>query len=177
MNDILAKPFTKDGMVKILKKYLKHMLKVPEAHAFDMETTGTPAPFSSAPSASTPAFALATSNMKLETTPINSPATSTSWHSPSTMMQQASPNMENGGYMTTGVHVSAAGPQMSQMVKTPGGLPMQAPGTMATGNFASQLHNPSAVRHRMSDMASSEAKRQRLSYEGAHAAHVPFPRR
>lgn len=176
MNDILAKPFTKDGMVKILKKYCGHMLKNPEAHAHELESNGTPAPFSSGPSASTPTFALSASNMKLETTPTNSPATSTSWHSPSTMMQQASPNLEAGGYMTTaGVHVTAAGPQMSQMVKAPGG-PMQAPGGMPQqSNFAPQLQHPSA-RHRMPEMGGEE-KRQRL-YAGVHApSNVPFTTR
>lgn len=174
MNDILAKPFTRDGMVKILKKYCGHMLKNPEAHAHELEPNGTPAPFSTAPSASTPTFAISASNMKLETTPINSPATSTSWHSPGTMMQ-ASPNLETGGYMTGGVHVSAGGTQMSQMVKAPGAT-MQAPGGMPQGNFAPQLQNP-AARHRMPEMGGEE-KRQRLSYGVQHAPNnVAFSRR
>lgn len=190
MNDILAKPFTRDGMVKILKKYCGHMLKNPEAHAHELEHNGTPAPFSAAPSASTPTFALSATNMKLETTPINSPATSTSWHSPGTMMQQASPNPETGGYMTTsGVHVSAGGQQMSQMVKAQAPQvvgAMQAPPVGAVGggmpqqqhgNCAPQLQNPAARGHRMPDMGADE-KRQRLSYAGVHApGNVPFTRR
>lgn len=189
MNDILAKPFTRDGMVKILKKYCGHMLKNPEAHAHELETNGTAAaPFSAAPSASTPTFALSANNMKLETTPINSPATSTSWHSPGTMMQQASPNIETGGYITTsGVHVSAGGPQMSQMVKAqaPVGT-MQAPPGGGGGGMppqqgsygAPQLQNPNSARgHRMPEMGAEE-KRQRLSYSGVHApGNVPFSRR
>lgn len=195
MNDILAKPFTRDGMVKILKKYCGHMLRNPEAptHELEQSTNGNPTPFSAAQSASTPTFALSASNMKLETTPINSPATSTSWHSPSTMMQQASPNLDTtGGYMTpSGVHVSAGGPQqMSQMVKS-AQAPMQAPpvgggggggGGMPQqqqqGNYgAPQLQNSTARVHRMPDM-SGEEKRQRLSYSGVHApGNVPFNRR
>lgn len=177
MNDILAKPFTKDGMVKIVKKYCAHMLKNPEAHAHEIESNGTPAPFSAAPSASTPTFAISNSNMKLETTPINSPATSSSWHSPGAIMQ-TSPNLDTGGYITTsGVHVTAGGQQMSQMVKAPVGS-MQAPpsGGMPQGNYTPQLQNPSA-RHRMPEMGGEE-KRQRLSYVAVHApGNVPFGRR
>lgn len=184
MNDILAKPFTKDGMVKILKKYCRHLLKNPEGHANGLETNGNNASFSAGPSASPQAFNMPSnvatgSNVKFETTPGNSPATSTSWHSPSVMMQP-SPNLETTGYMTTGINVSAGGPQMSHMVTTPGGA-MQAPGSMQQqSNYAPQLQHPSIPRMHV-DISGGPGgdgppdKRQRLSY-GATSNNGSFRR-
>lgn len=183
MNDILAKPFTKDGMVKILKKYCRHLLKTPEGQANGIETNGMNAPFSAGPSASPQTFSMpstitAGSNVKFETTPGNSPATSSSWHSPSAMMQP-SPSIESSGYMTAGVNVSAGGSQMSHMVSTPSGAMQAPPGTMPQqSNFAPQLQHPSIPRMHVEMSGGGEGppdKRQRISY-GAQPNNGPFRR-
>ncbi|KAJ4388156.1 kinase-regulated stress-responsive transcription factor skn7 [Gnomoniopsis smithogilvyi] len=175
MNDILAKPFTKDGMVKILKKYCRHLLKNPEGHTNGLEPNGNNASYPAAPSASPQAFSMPANvatggNVKFETTPGNSPATSSSWHSPSVMMQP-SPNLETTGYMTTGINVSAGGPQMSHMVTTTSGGAMQAPGTMPQSNYAPQLQHPSIPRMHVDISGGGGGagegppdKRQRISY-------------
>lgn len=172
-------------MVKILKKYCRHLLKNPEGHTNGLEPNGTNASFPAGPSASPRTFSMPTTvaggnNVKFETTPGNSPATSSSWHSPSVMMQP-SPSLETSGYMTTGINVSAGGSQMSHMVTTPGGA-MQAPtGTMPQqSNYAPQLQHPSIPRMHvdMSGGGGNEGppdKRQRLSY-GAPPNHGPFRR-
>ncbi|KKY36578.1 putative response regulator-like protein [Diaporthe ampelina] len=52
MNGVLAKPFTKDGMIRILKQHLRHLLKNPAAA--DVEPNGVaPVPV---PSGSTPSY-------------------------------------------------------------------------------------------------------------------------
>ncbi|KAF3763625.1 response regulator, partial [Cryphonectria parasitica EP155] len=124
MNDTLAKPFTKEGMVKVVKKYCRHMLKNP--NAADLEPNGGPM---TGIGVSTPTYnappPVTGSGMKFETTPINSPATSSSWHSPGQQLaQHTSPNMD-GGYMSGTISVS--GPQM---VMTP------------SGSFAPQMGTP-----------------------------------
>lgn len=144
MNDVLAKPFTRDGMVRILKKHLKQLLKNPPAPGSAGDETLNSAGVPGAPPApsSYPNAALAAAQMsmqqqmanaaaaaaaaaggqmqapvKFESTPIPSPTTTASWHSPSTMQQHTSPTMDGGGgggYMSA---VGGSGP----MGMTPGG--------------------------------------------------------
>ncbi|KAL2272490.1 hypothetical protein FJTKL_06527 [Diaporthe vaccinii] len=154
MNGVLAKPFTKDGMIRILKQHLRHLLKNPAAA--DVEPNGVaPVPV---PSGSTPSYSgmpsgtmsTAGSAVKFESgTPIQSPATTGSWHSPGQQLAHASPNLDAGGYMTTGGGVS--GPQM---VLTPGG--------MHRGGFPPQVGTPPI--QRMPDNMGDERpeKRQRM---------------
>ncbi|KAK5653575.1 hypothetical protein OQA88_8837 [Cercophora sp. LCS_1] len=126
MNDVLAKPFTKDGMVRILKKHLYNMLKNPEAQSLSGDDGGQtaggpgPGPTNQAQQfAGTAGMTLATmgqgGQVKFEQTPIQSPATTTSWHSPS-QMHQTSPNLDGGGYMSAQI-----GGGTGSMVLTPGG--------------------------------------------------------
>ncbi|KAH8769213.1 response regulator-like protein [Diaporthe sp. PMI_573] len=154
MNGVLAKPFTKDGMIRILKQHLRHLLKNPAAA--DVEPNGVaPVPV---PSGSTPSYSgmpsgtmsTAGSTVKFESgTPIQSPATTGSWHSPGQQLAHASPNLDAGGYMTAGGGVS--GPQM---VMTPGG--------MHRGGFPQQVGTPPI--QRMPDSMGDERpeKRQRM---------------
>lgn len=136
MNDVLAKPFTRDGMVRILKKHLSYMLKDPSSAGLGSDdggqTVGGPGP---GPPTSTQQYAggmgITTigqgAQVKFEQTPIQSPATTTSWHSPS-QMQQTSPNLDGGGYINAQIGNGPGG-----MVLTPGGT--QRP------QFASQVVN------------------------------------
>ena len=134
MNDVLAKPFTKDGMTRILKKHLSRMLKDPLPFAAGED--GSVQPVAGAPGPQMPqqAFIGAQAGMpltgmppmaagqqiKFEQTPIQSPTTTSSWHSPR-QMTHPSPQLENGGGYMNAVGAGAGG-----MVLTPGGT--QRPG-------------------------------------------------
>ncbi len=133
MNDVLAKPFTRDGMVRILRKHLTRMLKDPQGAAglvVGDEMGGQavaghgpgPPPNQAGYPASMAAAGLGplagtTGAVKFEHTPIQSPSTASSWHSPGQIHQpQTSPSLDTtgggGGYLS-------AGP--GGMVLTPGG--------------------------------------------------------
>ena len=129
MNDVLAKPFTKDGMIRILKKHLPYLLKNPPSGDSDELMGGpihAPQPVSTPGYASSstlslggsmgPAGIATSSAVKYETTPIQSPATTTSWHSPGQLAHtQTSPHMDGGGFLAGAVNGG------QQMVLTPGG--------------------------------------------------------
>lgn len=127
MNDVLAKPFTRDGMVRILKKHLSYMLKDPQPQGMSSDDpnqgVGAPGPgppassqgYAGAPAGMTIATMGAGSQVKFEQTPIQSPTTTASWHSPG-QMQQTSPNLDSGGYMSAQIGSGSGG-----MVLTPGG--------------------------------------------------------
>src|SRR5512140_3660328 len=87
------------------------------------QTVGAPGP---GPPASSQQFAGGSAGMtlatmgqggqvKFEQTPIQSPTTTSSWHSPS-QMQQGSPSLDGGGYMNAQLGSGRGG-----MVLTPGG--------------------------------------------------------
>ena len=132
MNDVLAKPFTREGMIRILKKHLANNLKnpLPAGSAGDDglgPTMGGPGQTASTPAYSSsgamsmgsmggpPSIATPSTTVKYETTPIQSPATTSSWHSPGQMTHQTSPHTDGGTFLSSGVN-SAAG-----MILTPGG--------------------------------------------------------
>ncbi|KAI1497287.1 HSF-type DNA-binding-domain-containing protein [Biscogniauxia marginata] len=124
MRDVLAKPFTKEGMIGKLRKHLVNMLRnpPPEAMMDPMYPNGgsgqppTPGPYPNQGVGGLGPLSATSSGPvgKFDTTPIHSPATSSSWHSPS-QMPHASPTMgqDQGGYLAAG--------SGSQMVLTPGG--------------------------------------------------------
>jgi len=135
MNDVLAKPFTKDGMIRILKKHLPYLLKNPPAADGDELMGGggggalhAPQPVSTPGYAAPPPLSMGgtmgpAASVKYETTPIQSPATTSSWHSPGGPMAQhaqASPHLDGGAFMAGGPPprpafpgAVAAAPQMS----------------------------------------------------------------
>jgi osomolarity two-component system response regulator SKN7 len=88
MNDVLPKPFTKEGMLKSLQKHLTSFLK-PTAFS-NSPQMAHPGRFTT-PNPSHPPLGLnmgqvgqlsAAQSLKDETSPGKSPATATSWHSP-----------------------------------------------------------------------------------------------
>ncbi|KAH8164237.1 hypothetical protein CIB48_g3997 [Xylaria polymorpha] len=123
MRDVLAKPFTKEGMIGKLRKHLASMLRNPPAEGM-MDTVysnagsgqpPTPGPYSNQGMGMAPLSATSSGPVtKFDTTPIQSPATSSSWHSPS-QLPHPSPTIgqEHGGYLAAG--------SGTQMVLTPGG--------------------------------------------------------
>ncbi|KAI1871570.1 uncharacterized protein JN550_004564 [Neoarthrinium moseri] len=119
MRDVLAKPFTKEGMIGKLKRHLGSFMRnpPPEALMDTMYPNGGPQPtpggFQSQ-NMNLPMSATSSSGVaKFDTTPIQSPSTSASWHSPG-QLPHASPNLnQDQGYLTAG--------SGQQMPMTPGG--------------------------------------------------------
>ncbi|EQB53600.1 Transcription factor prr1 [Colletotrichum gloeosporioides] len=105
LNDVLAKPFTKDGMLRILRKHVAHLLK--DAPQDDL-AVGHGAAQLHAANMSVPAM---NPGVKFDSTPSQSPATTTSWHSPG-QIHQPSPNVTN---IETGYPLG----NTAQMVITP----------------------------------------------------------
>ncbi|KAF6805350.1 HSF-type DNA-binding protein [Colletotrichum sojae] len=105
LNDVLAKPFTKDGMLRILRKHVPHLLK--NAPPDDL-AVGHGAAQLHANNMSMPTM---NPGVKFDTTPGQSPATTSSWHSPG-QIHQPSPNVTN---IETGYPMG----NTAQMVITP----------------------------------------------------------
>jgi osomolarity two-component system response regulator SKN7 len=132
MNDVLAKPFTKDGMLRMLKKHLPHLLNHASPQSSDMGTPYTPIAGGAPPMNPMGApSSIATTSLsgKFDGTPIQSPATTTgtaSWHSPG----PAPPNHTSPGAspLETGSYVGVN--NSGQLVMAPATI--QRPGFMAT---------------------------------------------
>ncbi|KAI0007864.1 HSF-type DNA-binding-domain-containing protein [Xylariaceae sp. FL0662B] len=122
MRDVLAKPFTKEGMIGKLRRHLAHFLRnpPPETMMESIYPNGasgqppTPGPYSNQGMGMAPLSAASSGPVaKFDTTPIQSPATTSSWHSPS-QVPHASPTLgQDQGYLGAG--------SGSQMALTPGG--------------------------------------------------------
>ncbi|KAI2627684.1 HSF-type DNA-binding-domain-containing protein [Hypoxylon sp. NC1633] len=122
MRDVLAKPFTKEGMIGKLRRHLASLLRNPPSESMmdSMYSNGasgqppTPGPYPAQGMGIAPLSATSSGPVgKFDTTPIQSPATSASWHSPS-QIPHASPTLaQDQGYLGAG--------SGSQMVLTPGG--------------------------------------------------------
>ena len=196
MNDVLAKPFTREGMVRILKKHLTKLLKNPPAPGSASDDIASPgvqhgpnasyanamatqaqismqqqiAASNAAAQAQMAAAAqqgqmqaaqMAAPQVKFEGTPMPSPTTTSSWHSPSTM-NHTSPTMDGGGGYMSAV---GSGP----MALTPGGS--QRPQYVGGGQVQVQLPQtgaPSLSRMQMPNGSGMDdgrpEKRARLGY-------------
>ncbi len=145
MRDVLAKPFTKEGMIGKLRRHLASMLRNPPAEGMldPIYANGgsaqppTQGPYSNQGMGMAPLSATSSGPVtKFDTTPIQSPATTSSWHSPS-QLPHPSPTMgqDHGGYLAAG--------SGSQMVITPGGTQKpQYAGNMMPQMAASQQRMP-----------------------------------
>ena len=69
MNDVLPKPFTKEGLLSMLEKHLSHLKNHPGG---PMDPMGAPPP----------PLSKATRSLKSEESPATSPATASNWNSP-----------------------------------------------------------------------------------------------
>ena len=154
MRDVLAKPFTKEGMIGKVRKHLAPFLRNPPQEVLDMYQNGgagqPPTPTYQNQGMGMPLSATSSTGVtKFDTTPVQSPATSTSWNSPS-QMPHASPVIgQDQGYLNAG-----GGQQMGM---NPGGG--QKPQQQQYQN-----HMPmggSSHQHRLSDGLPPE-KRQRV---------------
>lgn len=93
MNDVLPKPFTKEGLITMLDKHLSHLKKNAAASMSPMDPPL--APLSAGTKRST----------KIEDSPATSPATTTNWHSPnhfSSGVSPASTHADDQGYYAQG---------------------------------------------------------------------------
>lgn len=174
MNDVLAKPFTRDGMVRILKKHLSYMLKDPQPPGMaedNGQTAGGPGPgppgsaqgFGGPGGMAMPSMG-AGGQVKFEQTPIQSPTTTSSWHSPG-QMAHPSPNLDGGGYMSAQIGSGPGG-----MALTPGGTQRPQYANQVVGG---QVTTPTLVRmpDGMGLGDDRPEKRQRL-YGPAQGAYV-----
>ncbi|KAB5533608.1 response regulator-like protein [Coniochaeta sp. 2T2.1] len=197
MNDVLAKPFTREGMVRILKKHLTKLLKNPPAPGSASDDISSPgvqhgpnasyanamatqaqismqqqiAANNAAAQAQMAAAAqqgqmqaaqMAAPQVKFEGTPMPSPTTTSSWHSPSTM-NHTTPTMDGGG--GAGGYMSAVG--SGPMALTPGGS--QRPQYVGGGQVQlPQIGTPTLSRMQMPDGSGMDdgrpEKRARLGY-------------
>ena len=150
MNDVLPKPFTKEGLLNMLEKHLGHLKKIPEGMDNVPPHTGiTHIPTS------------ASQSMKDESSPHESPSTIGNWQSPA----------QFSGISPTG---SLPSQQFTAPMAPPGaygmdGSPMQynAPQTPLSAPARQQHH-----RRQVSDIAGgddliNDAKRQRMYQQQA----------
>ena len=149
MNDVLPKPFTKEGLLNMLEKHLGHLKKIPES--IDMVPN----------TASTMTHSTSGRSVKDENSPSESPSTISNWHSPG-QFSGISPTT-NGHFMPTvhtptGFNMDHNGMQFQQPQ-----TPLSAAPTRGV-NHRRQLSEMSA-----GDELSSDPKRPRI-YAQTNAA-------
>ncbi|KAL8820692.1 MAG: hypothetical protein Q9223_001148 [Gallowayella weberi] len=143
MNDVLPKPFTKEGLLSMLEKHLGHLKKI--ANGLDAM-----APHS----ASSMAQTSAAQSLKDTSSPNQSPSTISNWHSPGTF-QGISPTTAGANPFMQHMHPAAGYPMdQSQLQFQQPHIPLGAP-------------RQTPHRRQISDMTGGEevnndAKRQRM---------------
>ena len=158
MNDVLPKPFTKEGLLNMLEKHLSHLKKQPPPSIDPMGAP--PAPISRA-----------SRSLKTEDSPATSPATSNNWNSPNNLsgVSPASNHADETSMygMSSGATTYAPGMQPSPMYSmAPTGAPRQ---------------QPSATRRNINDISGGPAdypgdvKRQQM-YAPSQPMGQPMPR-
>lgn len=161
MNDVLPKPFTKEGLLHMLEKHLAHLKK-------PIADVGNPsAPGMIPPSAvqSMPSSAGRGPTLKDEGSPAKSPATTSNWNSPN-QVPGVSPvgSTNTDEYLTPGVaggHPAAMYgiPQQPSMGYAAGGMPVQQRST--SGQHRRQISDISG-----GEDPQSAAKRQQMYAPG-----------
>lgn len=113
MNDVLPKPFTKEGLLSMLEKHLGHLKKSPPQ--IEGMPPGPPPPL---------AQIAAKNSMKVEDSPATSPATVSNWTSPGNTLGMSPANSEAAEY-TMAVPGHPPGPYQLQTSMAPPGMPTQ----------------------------------------------------
>ncbi len=147
MNDVLPKPFTKEGLLSMLEKHLGHLKKMPNGMPNGMEPM-VPHSASSIPQTS------AAQSLKDESSPNQSPSTISNWHSPG-HFQGISPTAAGPNPFMQPMHHAGAygiehGQIQFQQAHTPLGAPRQAPHRRQISEIAG------------GDELNNEQKRQRM---------------
>ena len=132
MNDVLPKPFTKEGLVTMLDKHLSHLKK----HPGSVDPMGAPpAPLASAKR-----------SLKSEDSPATSPATVSNWNSPGAGLAGVSPASQHAddshmyavqqhhGPPSAGGYGVAPSPMYGGQAPPPQMRPPQPPGPPMQGN-------------------------------------------
>lgn len=128
MNDVLPKPFTKEGLLSMLEKHLGHLKKSPPQ--IEGMPQGPPPPL---------AQVVAKNSLKAEDSPATSPATISNWTSPGNTLGMSPANSEAAGNeYGMAVQGQPSGPYHMQSGMPPPGMPTQvsyggSPRGMPTG--------------------------------------------
>ena len=141
MNDVLPKPFTKEGLLNMLEKHLGHLKHMPDG----LETMA-PHQGSSLPQSST------TQSLKDESSPTQSPSTISNWQSPG-QFPGISPTQATTPHLF--MHPMHAGYSQEQNAAQfpPPHTPLGAPRQMQHRRQISEIGG---------DDISSDSKRQRM---------------
>ena len=157
MNDVLPKPFTKDGLLGMLEKYLGHLKKNPPS----IDTM--PPPLNSGKR-----------SIENDDSPVTSPATGSNWNSPNNLTgnSPSGSNMTEDPYLPSGLFGQTGMSAASMYTANPAGLGM-----------ASRQQPPQQSQHRrgLSDISggpdmSGDMKRQQM-YAPGMGPHIPRPQR
>lgn len=159
MNDVLPKPFTKEGLLQLLEKHLGHLKKIPEG----MEAV-TPHLRSSMPQSST------NQSLKDESSPNQSPSTLSNWQSPGGPFSGISPTHPAvpNQFMQSVQPTPSYGMEQSPLQYQPPQTPLGAPRHPQHRRQISELAG--------ADELSGDAKRQRIFTQPNSMALNPLQR-
>ena len=176
MNDVLPKPFTKEGLLNMLEKHLGHLKKGPHHDCID---TLAPQP---APTAHPMAHQSSTTHsLKDESSPGESPSTVTNWNSPSAQFPGLSPTIPTTHYMhPIHPHPLPHPPPGYAIDHSP--LQYQTPHTPLAAPPHRQGQPQTQHRRQLSEMSGpddllADAKRQRVLVQNAGGMGNPMQRR
>lgn len=154
MNDVLPKPFTKEGLLNMLEKHLGHLKTMPDG----MEPMA-PHPVSSIPQSST------TQSLKDESSPAQSPSTISNWQSPG-QFPGISPTQAAAPHQFMHPMHAGYGPEPNPVQFQTPHTPLGAPRQMQHRRQISEIGGE--------DM-SSESKRQRMYDQSNPLGMSPMP--
>ena len=135
MNDVLPKPFTKEGLLNMLDKHLAHLKKMPEGMDMAGPPTASTLVGGTGAGAPGPAASSTAHSLKEESPPGQSPSTvsTANWHSPS-QFPGISPASTGQHYLPGPVQTQGYGPMDQGTMQYPspttpvGGRPQQPSG-------------------------------------------------
>lgn len=140
MNDVLPKPFTKEGLLLVLDKHLAHLKRGGLAHGSDGM---------GAPPVQPLAHTSASQSIKDEHSPSKSPATASNWNSPS-QVAGVSPSTTNMTDDYMGAVQAQAGYGMQPGMPTTPGIP---PGYTTAQPLGVQQNRGQPHRRQISDIS------------------------
>ena len=147
MNDVLPKPFTKEGLLNMLEKHLGHLKQMPDG----MEPMA-PHPGSSIPQSST------AQSLKDESSPAQSPSTVSNWQSPGQFAgisptQAAAPHQFM--HPMQAAYGQETGPVHFQTPHTPLGAPRQMQHRRQISEIGGEDMTSDSKRQRMYDQSNA----------------------
>lgn len=142
MNDVLPKPFTKEGLLGMLEKHLSHLKRMPDG-------------IEPVPTHSTLPTNSVANSLKDETSPADSPSTMSNWHSPG-HFAGISPTQSTASYthmqpLSAGTYSQDHSPMTFQPPHTPLGAPPPLQHRRQISEMGPDEINNDLKRQRMSD--------------------------